>query len=198
MVNILAVEGDSDIADLYRRVFSQCQLTLFGDSQSALEFLRQHQPDLLITDYHPPKGSAARLLTYMHLHPQLWRVPVLCVSADPLVHYKAETFALAAVLRKPVDVQRLISTAYTLLTKDRALPTPQLQAALDEYVNAYQCLHGRLPDVRWTGLSLIIDKSAFDETWLRAESTLLNRAAQPNNTPPPAIPHVFNKASIRQ
>ncbi len=196
MVSILVLEGDPDAAELYRRVFSQCQTNIFGDSASALQFLCQHEPDLVITDYQLPKGSAARLLTYLHLHPQLWKVPVLCISADPLVHYKAETFALAAVLRKPVNVQRLISTAYKLLFKDRPLPTPQLQAALDAYVSAYQNVHARLPDIRWTGLSLIIDRGAFDEYRLRAETAYLQRTAQRNA--PPVIPQIVNKASIRQ
>src|SRR5262245_23403638 len=111
MVRILAVDGDPDVVELYRRVFCQCQTTICGDSQSAIQYLRQNEPDLVVTDYQLAKGSAARMLTYMHLHPQLWKVPVLCVSADQLVRYKAETFALGAVLRKPVDVQRLISTA---------------------------------------------------------------------------------------
>jgi two-component system, OmpR family, phosphate regulon response regulator PhoB len=187
MVSILAVEADQDVVDLYRRVFCQCQINVCGDSQSGIQYLRQHEPDLVITDYQLPKGSAARMLTFMHLHPQLWKIPVMCVSADPLVRYKAETFALGAVLRKPVDVHRLISTAYKLLIKDRPMPTESLQAALDDYVTAYIFLYARLPDVRWTGLSLIIDKCCFDEVRLRAETNLLFRAAQ-RNTQPTAIP----------
>src|SRR5262245_35414567 len=69
MVSILIIEADQNTVDLYQQVFSQCQTNIFADSQSALQFLRQNEPDLVITDYHLPKGSAARVLTYMNLHP---------------------------------------------------------------------------------------------------------------------------------
>jgi CheY-like chemotaxis protein len=198
MVSILIIEADQDAAELYKRVFSQCQVNVFADSQSALQFLRQHKPDLLVTDYLLPKGSAARVLTYMNLHPCLWKVPVICVSADPLVRYKAETFALGAILRKPVDVECLMSTAYRLLTKDRRLPNPQLQAALDEYVMAYQNLYQRLPDVGWTGANVVVDKCKFDEPRLRAEAKLLNRAAQRTAEPSLAARLMDKAAAIRQ
>jgi CheY-like chemotaxis protein len=197
MVSILVVEADTDIAEQYQQAFSQCDTHFAEDALSAMELLRQQQPDLVITDYHLPKGSAARFLTFMHLHPQLWKVPVLCVSADPLVRHKAETLAISAFLSKPADTQKLLSTAYKLLIKDRRLPNPQLQAALDEYVTAYQTLYARLPDLGWMGGNVVIDRRNFDEPRLRAETNLLCRAMQ-RNAQTGTVSHLLEKLAIRQ
>ncbi len=173
MSTILVIEADKDIAYLYRALFRQHQIHICPDTRAATGALRHHRPDLVIADIQQYSADTLRFLNYVHLQPMLWNIPVIGTSMDDLIQYKAQAMGLDAFLSKPLNVPHLLSTVQRLLNKEKSAGNPRMQRALDDYLDAFQNVHGRYPNLRWVGNYIMIGKERMDEKRLETETRRL-------------------------
>ena len=61
-VKLLFVDDERDILEFLVRVFRDCDSEIALNAQSALEFLRKQQFDVLVTDIKMPGGSGLNLI----------------------------------------------------------------------------------------------------------------------------------------
>jgi len=82
----------------------------------ALSMMVERAPDLLITDLLMPGMSGFSLRGLMLRRPELASVPVIVLSA--FWHRPGETLDVAAVLAKPLNIDRLLDSVRRLVTAD--------------------------------------------------------------------------------
>ncbi len=195
MSNVLIIEDNSDIADLYVRIFFEHQTVVLDDVPEALRFLESHKPDLVITDFHLPSGTGNDVIHHMRTHHNLSNVPILGISVDDMWRNDALKQGASAFIAKPIDIQQLLLTSRTLLTQTSAPIAPHEDPAdiLDKYKAAYHAVYKRVPDCYWTGRHYLIEKQRCDETWLRSETERLRNVASQPTTPRHALLRLIDK-----
>ena len=78
---------------------------VFEGEAQALTWLREHEPDLVITDFRMPGMSGAELTAELRHSRRLQHVPVMVVTAadDRAVRYEALEAGAVDFLAKPID-----------------------------------------------------------------------------------------------
>jgi CheY-like chemotaxis protein len=112
---ILIVEDDPDWRELMRLVLMLAgyDVETAADGQDALEALAKGiVPRLMIVDLMMPRVSGDQFLQWSRKNPAVRQVPTIIVTATP--RYQVTT-AADAVLSKPCDPARLVSTVKHLL-----------------------------------------------------------------------------------
>lgn len=95
--------------------------SLFRGASEALDWLGQHEPDLLITDYRMPGMTGSQLTAELRRNPQLRHVPVMVVTAadDRAVRYEALEAGAVDFLTKPIDPLEVRTRCRNLLLLSR-------------------------------------------------------------------------------
>jgi CheY-like chemotaxis protein len=104
----LVVDDSGDMRDLLRDVLDSdgWQVTLAGSGQRALRLMAVHRPDVVLIDLLMPGMSGFALRSTMLHDPALADIPVVILSA--YWARPSETLEAAAVLGKPVNIDRLL------------------------------------------------------------------------------------------
>jgi len=78
---------------------------LFAGATDALNWLSQHEPDLIITDHRMPDMTGAQLTAEVRQNARLQHVPVMVVTAadERAVRYEALESGAVDFLTKPID-----------------------------------------------------------------------------------------------
>lgn len=195
MGNVLIIEDNPDIADLYVRIFVEHQTVVLDDVPEALQFLNNHKPDLVITDFHLPNGTGNDVIQHIRHHDGLASVPILGISVDDLWRNEALAQGASAFIAKPIDIQQLLLTSRKLLTQTNtpAAPHPDPKQVIDDYKAAYYAVYRRTPDCYWTGRHYLIERQRCDEEWLRSETTRLRAVASQPSSPRSALLRLIDK-----
>jgi DNA-binding response OmpR family regulator len=111
MVRVLVVDDDAATAEFARMVLSDVgyQVTIFSDGTSALEWLGQFQPDVILLDMSMPRMSGREFLrAYRAISAP--RPPVIAVSAERRFAYLYGVGALEVddFLLKPFNLPELV------------------------------------------------------------------------------------------
>lgn len=122
VARILLVEDDPDDAEITRRALDRAKIgnpvTVVEDGQAALDYLLSgsNHPsgpnaDLILLDLSLPKLDGRALLKELHADKRLRGIPVIILTGseredDLISAYKS---GAVAFLRKPVDVERLLT-----------------------------------------------------------------------------------------
>jgi signal transduction histidine kinase len=107
MSKVLVAEDEPALLESYselvRGLGHECVCAY--DGNQALELARQHQPDLVITDYMMPGKTGVELLRALRVDPVLESVPVIMLSAArPPERERRDAWQF---LTKPVPIDRL-------------------------------------------------------------------------------------------
>jgi CheY-like chemotaxis protein len=108
---ILIVEDDDDIREALAQIL---QLEGYvvreaANGREALDISAQHPtPSLILLDLMMPVMDGYQFRTEQMKDPSLSKVPVVVISADTSVHEKMASFGAAAVLPKPISLDRLL------------------------------------------------------------------------------------------
>lgn len=123
--HILVVDDDNDIlfliAHSIKRLSPDLEVSTAKDGASALEMLKAHPFELVLTDHMMPEVTGVMLATYIRQHYPQTRVMLMTaydtnhLTADPSVP------PLDAIIPKPFQIRDLLKTAQTLLAD---LPVP--------------------------------------------------------------------------
>lgn len=107
MSKVLVAEDEPALLDSYTEIIRALGHECVGalDGSHALELARQHEPDLVLTDYMMPGKTGIQLLRALRVDPALDYVPVILLSAARPA--EAERRDAWLFLTKPVSVDRL-------------------------------------------------------------------------------------------
>lgn len=105
---ILVVEDDATLAAMYRNAFRLAgfQVETAGNGVTALWSIEQSVPDVIVLDLHLPGIRGEVILREIAARPDLCHIPVIVVTGSDAQLVVAQA---KAILRKPVDVSRLVS-----------------------------------------------------------------------------------------
>lgn len=110
--NVLVVDDEAECRWLVKKVLSRCQVSEAGSGSEALEAVREHVPDLVITDIRMAQMDGCTLL--MNLRATFPDLPVIAVSGvldmDSLQHYDFNAF-----IDKPIEPKQLRETVASAL-----------------------------------------------------------------------------------
>ena len=114
---LLVVEDDESARDALADILDLegFDVALSSNGQEALNYLRSKPlPDLIILDLQMPIMNGWQFRREQNKNPRLASVPVLVLTA----FQSAGDMKVAAVMRKPIDIQRLLSTVHELVVED--------------------------------------------------------------------------------
>ncbi|MFT5367401.1 MAG: CheY-like chemotaxis protein [Candidatus Latescibacterota bacterium] len=115
-----------DDEEINRELFCQILNTrgydmLEADSGvQAIEVVQSKKPDLILLDLFMPNGDGMSVLQAVRGNPETKDIPIVVVTAavNDDVLKKTQELGCNALVRKPVDMQLLLSTVDQLLTSD--------------------------------------------------------------------------------
>ena len=110
---ILLVEDDFDVREALAETLRdegyavECAV----DGVQALDYLRSGgRPGLILLDLMMPRMSGSEFRMVQKVDPQLADLPVVLISADGRMEEKARTLETQGAIKKPIDVDELLST----------------------------------------------------------------------------------------
>ena len=110
---ILVVEDDFDVREALAETLREegYDVDCVGDGEQALQYLRRGpHPGLILLDLTMPRMSGAEFRMVQKLDPKLNSVPVVLLSADGHMEEKARVLEADGAIRKPIDLELLLST----------------------------------------------------------------------------------------
>lgn len=112
MARVLLVEDDELLAEMLANVLMDAghAVGVIANGEDALRSIVARQPDLVVLDGHLPGMHGVNILEQLRLHPELWRMPVLMLTASTgrLDEQIALHAGANAYLRKPCDPDYLL------------------------------------------------------------------------------------------
>jgi PAS domain S-box-containing protein len=105
---ILVIEDDEDAAKVISYVFEAQghHVITCANGKEALQLAQRHHPELITLDLGIPGMNGLDVLKAMRADPEMQKVPVVCISAQPEPTVAMELGA-DFYLEKPVDIDRL-------------------------------------------------------------------------------------------
>lgn len=115
--NLLIVEDNQDLRDLLA-LFLQMQgfeVIAAEDGEAALQKVRHHLPDLIITDIGMPKLDGIGLIRELRQRPETRDIPVLVLTAYLASGTEAMAAGATQAAHKPVHFEALLKLINQLL-----------------------------------------------------------------------------------
>ena len=120
---LLLVEDDPDIGGLLEDFLTDegYEVRLAKNGQEALSSLlgNEPRPSLILLDLMMPVMDGREFCAARHSHPEILSIPVVLMSADTNLGESGAALGATACLRKPLDIDQLLSTVERL-SKPRA------------------------------------------------------------------------------
>jgi CheY-like chemotaxis protein len=126
--SVLVVDDSKDMRDLLREVLDSAgwQVKVASTGQRAMRLMASQRPDVVLIDLLMPGMNGFTLRSAMLRDPRLASIPVIILSA--YWARPSETLDAAAVLPKPVNIDRLLETLDRLRRTAVIDPTPPIAA----------------------------------------------------------------------
>jgi len=123
---VLIVEDEPAIAEFLSMKLeaSGCETVRFANGAEAIDWLEDHQPDLVITDFHMPFVNGLELCQHLRAKACTESVPVILLSARGIVGTVPVPANLAEIIAKPFCATRVVTRSIQLLNE------PQPRSAL--------------------------------------------------------------------
>lgn len=125
-MSVLVVDGDQTQRDSMRAVLGeQYDLVFVAGLHEALNKLREHVPDLLVSEFDLSDGTGLQLCTMARALPGGTRLPIMLVTTRSSTADKVAGFQAGAddYVVKPVDV-RLFPARLRLLCRLKGIERP--------------------------------------------------------------------------
>jgi twitching motility two-component system response regulator PilH len=109
---ILLVDDEFELVEALSRVLRTAGYVVrtARDGESAIEEVKQHAPDLILSDVMMPGTNGYQMCRKLKQDPTTREVPVLLMSfkAEPADQFWAQQVGAIALLQKPVENRELI------------------------------------------------------------------------------------------
>ena len=115
---ILLVEDHRDTCQMYAEFLGiGFQVLTAGDGEQALETVRRHHPDLVITDLSRPGIDGFELMIALRRDPSFASIPIICQSGygGDVYEERAKAAGSDRILLKPCMPDKLAEVAAELL-----------------------------------------------------------------------------------
>ncbi len=115
--NILIIEDDDDILDALKALleFNDYEVKGISKTDDAIESVKMHNPDLVLTDYILPGMNGGKICQTIKKNKNTSHIPVILMSAYHQQAISIGNFGFDAYLPKPFDNQKLIKIIQGLL-----------------------------------------------------------------------------------
>lgn len=120
MAIALVIEDDNDVRSLLAKLLKSegYEVLLAENGKVALELLNQTvKSDFILLDLRMPLMDAADFRKIQEMDPKIASIPVIVVSADEKLDIKSLKLGLAYTVKKPIEIDNLLSTISHVLTK---------------------------------------------------------------------------------
>lgn len=114
----LIIEDDSDVRSLLAKLLKSegFEVLLAENGKIALDLLRKSKkPDFILLDLRMPLMDAVGFRKIQEMDPKIASIPVVVVSADENVDIKGLKLGLTYTVKKPIDIDNLLSTISKVL-----------------------------------------------------------------------------------
>jgi two-component system chemotaxis response regulator CheY len=121
----LLIDDQSTVLDIHAAILKSLKMNLkivkMTDPVEALEWMRNKQVDLIITDFRMHKMNGMQFVQAIKdVGHDLWRsIIVVTAHRDESIHQELLAAGVAACLIKPAQTQELANIAKTLLEKSK-------------------------------------------------------------------------------
>jgi twitching motility two-component system response regulator PilH len=126
--SILLVDDEFELVDALSRVLRGAGYVVRSarDGESAIAEVKQHAPDLILSDVIMPGLNGYQMCRRLKQDPATREVPVLLMSAktEPADHFWAQQVGAIALLSKPMDNRELIQRVAQALGQGREGSVP--------------------------------------------------------------------------
>lgn len=122
---VVVVDDQSAGRNILKRVIrgidQDIEVTTFGDASSALQFMHETVPDLVITDYLMPEIDGVAFVRFVRKIPRCGDVPIIMVTVieDKRIRYKALDAGATDFLTRPIDQHECRARCRNLLALRR-------------------------------------------------------------------------------
>jgi two-component system, cell cycle response regulator len=122
--HVLIVDDDDGVRDLFERAFARQGFTVRTASggEEALQLMTAEAPQLIVLDLMMPWVNGLQVLAAIRQQPGLAAVPVLIATATATSAFDLREFGPLRVMRKPVELSRLVRAAREMLGATRTEP----------------------------------------------------------------------------
>jgi len=109
MAHILIVEDDLVLAQLHQQAltFVGHTVDLVYDGESAITYLSEMRPDLILLDMHLPKLSGYEIITQIRQNPDLADLKIVGLSASSVAPTMPQAREADLMLMKPISIVEL-------------------------------------------------------------------------------------------
>jgi CheY-like chemotaxis protein len=120
---VLVVEDDEAVRRLLEDALSDAGFSVRSASHGAEALLRLHHqtPNVIILDLMLPLINGVEILQTLRKQPHLATLPVLVVTGTATTAFDLRAFVPLRVMRKPLDLDALVSTIHELVNTSTAL-----------------------------------------------------------------------------
>jgi two-component system, chemotaxis family, chemotaxis protein CheY len=120
---LLVVEDDRDVRETLVRILDDAGYDVVGaadgrEALTALENRTTDLPALILLDLRMPRMSGRQLHDELGQHPRFRNIPIIVLSADGRPASQSQLTRAAAVLAKPVRLEKLLDLVESVLGDD--------------------------------------------------------------------------------
>lgn len=142
---ILLVEDNSDMREYLRRLLGgPYEVEVAANGVAALEVVKVHQPDLVLSDVMMPEMNGFELLRHLRSDPHLQAIPIILISARAGEEAEVEGISHGAddYLTKPFSARELLTRVATHLelARIRREATARVEEILESTSDAFVAL----------------------------------------------------------
>jgi len=118
--HLLIVDDNQDILDVLNEFFTEegYRTTAITATENIIATVEEAQPDLFITDYILNGINGGEYCHQIKTNPTTAHIPVIILSAYPMVLNSLGDYGADAVVPKPFDIMQLSGTIKELLASN--------------------------------------------------------------------------------
>jgi CheY-like chemotaxis protein len=119
---ILVVDDDTDIRETLAQIleFEGFTVTCASNGQEAMARLESLRPSLILLDLMMPVMNGYEFRQAQKANPEISDIPVIILSADGNVHQKAAAADVRTYLKKPIELEMLLTAIREYCTSQPA------------------------------------------------------------------------------
>jgi CheY-like chemotaxis protein len=114
---ILYIEDNYDNANIVGEILRREGYTVIiaEDGRAGIALAEEHQPDLIISDFHLPDMKGPEIVTAIREKKTLENTLIIMLTADIYSYADSMAVGVNAYLNKPIRLNQLLSTVKKLL-----------------------------------------------------------------------------------